>query len=267
MAFPALYLLFAALLFDIPLNQCLRLLLSPSYYLLSLLAMLAGYGLWEMRRWAWYLFLATNIFMVYGNAVLVSNYGESHNRVLAFIFSVVVVIALIYRMAREIRVPYFFPKIRWWESNPRYRLVVPTSVRRDSGESFAAEILDLSMGGCFVKLRNDLGEHEALALEFSIFGQPVKALGTVVWRTQSTVTHPKGVGVKFGPLPRIERRTLRAINIRLKKMTAFYRSSRYLISPEEFFKRYQSLQTEQLVVSRKERRQAAIENDDAASEE
>ena len=254
MAFPAVYLLFTALLFDIPINQCVRILLLPSYYLLSLLGMISGFGLWEMRRWAWYLFIITNVLAAYANAVLVSNYGESHNRGLAFLFSLFMVIGLIYRVGREIRVPYFFPKIRWWESNPRYRLVVPTQIKRESGEAIEAEILDLSIGGCFIKLRHDLIQDEALSLDFSIFGQPINALGTVVWRTHSTVTHPKGVGVKFGPLPRIQRRTLRAINQRLKKMTAFYRSSRYLVSPEEFFKRYQEMQGEQLVVSKKERR-------------
>ncbi|OFZ54608.1 MAG: hypothetical protein A2428_06105 [Bdellovibrionales bacterium RIFOXYC1_FULL_54_43] len=243
LAFPVLHILLAGVLFDIPFNLCIGILLSPFYYVVASAAVAVGYGLWEMRRWAWYLFVITNFLIGYENAVMANLYGESHHKVLAFLGSVVVLILVTYRVGREIRVPYFFPKIRWWESDPRYRLSVPVSLNRRIGEVIEGEIMDVSMSGCFVKLRGDLDIDEDVSVGFSVFGYLVNCHGTVVWRTQSTVTHPKGIGIKFRNLGRTEKRHLRAINRRLRKIAALYRRSRYLLNQEEFLKRLQEIES------------------------
>lgn len=245
MAFPLGYVLGATLLFDIPGQSCVSMLLSPSYYVVSALAFAAGYGIWEMRRWSWYLFVVANLAILYENALILGEYSASHHKTLAFAIVLVGIVGIVFRVAREIRVPYFFPKIRWWESDPRYRLSVPVSVSRGDAAAgaLAAEIMDLSLGGCFVKLRQEIREDEAVALEFTIFGEPIVCEGVVVWKTQSTVTHPRGVGIKFTSLGRKERRSLKMITRRLKKISAFYRRSRYLLNQDEFLKRLEELES------------------------
>lgn len=249
MAFPVVYLILVALLFDIPFRDCARLLLSPLFYLLCVISVVSGYGLWEMRRWAWYVFLVANVLICYSNALLVSNYSQSHHKILAYTVACLILLGVLKRVAQEVRVPYFLPKIRWWESNPRYRLTVPVQITRADGGSIAGEILDLSLGGCFIKLRSEVLQDENLMVNFTVFGQPIQGPGVVVWRTQSTVTHPKGVGVKFGNLTRPQRKALKAITQRLKKIASLYRSSRYLMSQEEFIKRLDELQNASLDVA------------------
>ncbi len=243
MGFPIVYIVGTAILFDIPGNRIGRILLSPWYYLVSLVAVAAGYGLWEMKRWAWYLFVGANIMIAYQNAIFLNDYSESHHKGVAFAFSILMLAGLIYRLAREVRVPYFFPKIRWWESDPRYKLSVPAIFSRTGSTPIEGQILDLSMGGCFIKLRTDIKEHEDIELQFTVFGEKVHCSGTVVWRTQSTVTHPRGAGVKFHSLTRHERRTLKQIYRRLRKISAFYRRSRYLLNQDEFMKQLEKIET------------------------
>ena len=252
LGFPIVYLFFVALIFDVPASQCMRVLLSPSYYLLCILAVVTGYGLWEAKRWAWYVFLVTSVLIAYANAVVAVQYSESHHKFLAFLSSVIVLGFIIYRVGREMRVPYFLPRIRWWESDPRYRLSAPVKVSKADGAAVDGEIMDLSMGGCFVKLRHDVAQHESISVIFSIFGVEINCTGVVVWCTPGTVTHPRGIGVKFGPLQRNNRRLLRAITNRLKKIATLYRSSRYLLDQEEFTKRLEALQSEKLNILRPE---------------
>ncbi len=230
-------------MFDIPANYCLRILLSPVYYVVSLLAMLVGYGLWEMKRWVWYTLVLVNILLVYENAIWVNDYGENHHKLLAFLTSSVFIALITYWVSSEIRVPYFFPKIRWWESDPRYRLSVPVALKRNDGVLINGDILDLSMSGCFIKLRSDISRDEEVSLDFLVFGYGIKCNGVVVWCTNSTVTHPRGIGVKFLAMERVDRRRLRLINRRLKKMAAFYRRSRYLLNQEEFLKKMAEIET------------------------
>jgi hypothetical protein len=260
MAFPMAYILLCAMLFDVPARACVRVLLSPWYYILSALAITVGYSLWEMKRWGWYVFVGVNLLIAYQNAVMVNEYGETHHKALSFIFSIVMLGLIVYRVAREVRVPYFFPNIRWWESDPRYRLSVPAKMERADSPFLAGDILDLSMGGCFMKLRSDLKQDENVVLSFTIFQVTVRCEGTVVWRTQSTVTHPKGIGIKFMELDRDQRRALKIITRRLKRISDFYKRSRYLLNQEEFVKRLQELENTpvKMKASRKAKRAQVV---------
>lgn len=243
LAFPVVYLIYAAVLFDIPARHFVRILLSPFFYFLSILAIITGYGLWEMKRWAWYAFVLVNILLVYENAVLVANFAESNHKFVAYLVSLFVIAAVIRRVSREVRVPWFLPKIRWWEVNPRYRLTSSVKLARKDGPAVDGEILDISMGGCFIKTRVDLIPDETILLQFSLFKHVIECSGTVVWRTQSAVTHPKGVGVKFQPLSKPQKRAMRAITSRLKRIGTLYRRARYLMSQEEFIKRLDELES------------------------
>ncbi len=242
MGFPILYIPVAAVFFDVSAKTCGSVLLSLKYYVLSFAAAMVGYALWEMKRWAWYLFVIVNVLIVYENSLMAFHYGESLHPVLAFLFSVLTVLLLTYQVGREIRVPYFFPKIRWWETDPRYRLSVPVTVTRSTGALLSADIMDLSRGGCFIKLRNELGQDEEVALSFTVFNIPLKCEGVIVWRTRSTVTTPKGVGIKFTDLGRAEKRSLRVVSNRLKKVSALYRKSRHLMNQEEFLRKLEEIE-------------------------
>jgi hypothetical protein len=238
----------AAILFDIPAEVCVRILLSPSYYLVTFTALAVGYGFREMKRWSWYVFLVANGLIMYENAILAHDYGVSHHKFFAFLISVAIQGGVMYQVAREVRVPYFFPRIRWWESNPRYKLSVPVKVLRgvssvEDRSMAEGEILDISAGGCFVKARADFELHESLELRFRVFGHDLDCRGTVVWATQSTVTHPKGVGVKFDVLTRAERRTLRIVTRRLRKMTALYKNSGKAENPDEYLKTLEEMES------------------------
>lgn len=241
LAFPVVYLFIVVLLFDIPPSRLLAILLSPSFYFVSLLAMIVGYSLWEMHRWGWYLFVATNVLIAYQNAVLLNEYGETHHKFLSFMVFLGGLLAISYRVAREVRVPYFFPKIRWWESNPRYRLAVPVKVTQ-LGQEFEGQILDVSAGGCFVKLREEITQHEAVKLQYSVFGFDMECEGIVVWRSESTVTRPKGVGVKFTVLTREQRRVLRQITLRLRRIASLHRRARDVLSEADLQKRIQEIE-------------------------
>jgi hypothetical protein len=252
LCFPVVYIVITATLFDIPLKRCVGILLSPFYYIVCALVMLTGFGILEMRRWSWYLLIISQVLVTYENAILVQGYAESHHKVFAFLLSILCQIGLIYRIAQEIRVPYFFPRIRWWESNPRYRLSVPVQFTDKSGKMFEGEILDLSATGCFIKFREDLARDELVSLRFKVFGHEIQTDGTIVWCAHSTVTHPKGAGVKFNVYHKSQKRSLRLIHRRLKKMADFYRRFRYLMSQDEFLTQMEKMESATLTAPQSE---------------
>jgi hypothetical protein len=252
MGFPIAYVVIAALLFDMTFASCIHLLLSPMFYIVSLIAVFSGWGLWEMHRWAWYILSVANIAILYQTAVVMNQYSESHQRLTAFLLSVLTILLLFLRVSKEIRVPYFFPKIRWWESDPRYRLAVQSEItRKVSEEKLNGEILDLSTTGCFIKTRIELKTDEPISVQFELFKLPVQCDGIVVWKSGSTVTHPKGVGVKFSSPERQAKRHLRMMTKRLKAIAQLYRTSRYLVTSEEFGRKLEELESRSFTKKKK----------------
>ena len=246
--FPVVYIILVAILFDIPLHSCATILLSPFYYIVSFCALTAGYGLWEMRRWSWHWFIAAQILVTYENAIFIVNYATSHHKILAYLLSLVLQVIVYFRVRQEVQVPYFFPRIRWWESNPRYRFSFPVTVahKTNGGEnsnsiSLAGEVLDLSVAGCFVKLRNDLAEDEIVLLTAKLYGHDISCEGVIVWLSTSTVTSPKGIGVKFVNLNREQKRSFRLMVRNIKKISTLYRRYRYW-DPDEFNRRLEEIE-------------------------
>lgn len=266
LGFPVLYLVFAGLLFDVPGSGLANLLLSPGYFVLSALAVFCGYGFWEMKRWSWPLFLLTNLLIGYENAVVVATYGQTHHVWLSFLFSLLVILLITLRVTREVRVPYFLPRIRWWESNPNFRLSVSSqfgkerrrgsSPEPDGGhdKTYQADILDLSMNGCFLKSQEDMALDQGVWVKFTLFGVAFHCPGVVVWKAHSAVTHPKGLGVKFGAMPRSEKRLLRLVDLRLRRISRFYRTNRYWLSNEDFAARMHELQSRPVTDSKSEKK-------------
>jgi len=241
--FPVSYGLVIAILFDVPFRLFSSIYFSPIFWVVYLCAMVSGYGLWEMRRWSWALFLTSNILIAIQTSVIVSRYAETNNRWLAFAMVVVGIAALVYRVRREVRVPYLLPQIRWWESDPRYRLSVPVQLVRKDNKGLKGDILDISQGGCFVKLKDRVYQDEMLALVFHVFGQVIRCDGSVVWRTAGGVTHPRGIGVKFMPLDRSQKRRLRVATQRLRRILKLYSKSKGKSGSERFFQWLEELRT------------------------
>lgn len=245
--FPVGYLLFVAIAFDVPLSSVGELLLSPGYYLVALASVVVGFGILEMRRWSLYAYFIANFMIAYETAYVAVALSESHNTILAYGVCLVGHAAIMVHVFRSLRVPYLYPKIQWWESNPRYQLSVPVQVKQsDSGSSknVKGKILDIGMKGCFIQLDVEVTHGSAVGLAFEVFGQTIECKGVVAWKTLATVTHPRGIGVKFERLQRHQKRRLRMAEQRLKRVLALYRRSRGKRENDDLLMRLDSLQEE-----------------------
>jgi len=223
--FPVFYFAFAAIVFNLPLKNFGKLLLSPYFWFVCALAFFAGVGLKKMRRWLWVVFLLANFFIIIYNWKLAYNLGAPNHPYLSFWASFVVIFILVYRVRKRVRVPYFLPSIRWWESNPNHRFSLPVVINCRNQGTFSGEVLDLSLQGCFIKSRDDMLLYEPVQVSFVLFKKELSFQGRIVWKTGSSITNPKGVGIKFEALGRREGRRLRWIERRLRRLSWYYFTS------------------------------------------
>jgi hypothetical protein len=240
-AFPVTFLVALSILFVIPGVELTKILLQPSYYLLSIGGIVTGLGLWDARRWSWYAMRAMSLAMAYSSVVLLVHYGETPQPIPAFFGCIFLIWLLDRAISSELRVPYFMPQISWWESNPRYQIRFPVRVTGARGEVLEGQILDLSLDGCFIKMRPEIQEQTEVTVECELFGKFWASPGVVVWQTFGAVTFPRGLGIKFRPLEKQSRRALKAATIRTRRLDALYRRGRFLMTEEELKKNIDKL--------------------------
>jgi len=212
-AFPLVYPSFTAMLFQFGSKGVVSLGLSPFFYLTSALWVASGIGIQTLRHWSWYTFGVAEALTVYLNAwSLVAN-SESEYKVFAFGVILLVQYLAFKLVARELRVPYLFPRIKWWESGIAGMHHVQARILHPRGPEgvFEAQLLDVSPKGCFLKIPVDFGFGEAVRIRVAAYEQEIDLPGIIVWNAKSSVTHPKGIGVQFGVLERAQRRKLRQI--------------------------------------------------------
>ena len=125
------------------------LLSAPFYVIIAL-------GFLFVRKWSWYTSISGTA------ALLVLNSIEMFRQ--SFLSGVYLLIANIILLftgfalfRKELMAPYFFPRLRWWESEERIRTQLLGDLRL-GGDSFHGEISDISLSGCFVELSDPVDE-------------------------------------------------------------------------------------------------------------
>ena len=182
-----------------------------------------------MKHWSWGTFLAALFFTTYLNALNLVNYSESQTKGLAFIATLLIEGYVYLSISRHLRVPYLFPKIKWWESGLAAMHHLPIEVFHVSSPTGTSmgQILDLSPKGCFLKSPYEFEPFEKVKIRIETANQHIDIPGVVVWQSRSTVTHPKGIGIQFGELDRKKRGRLRVLARRFEKN----REEKRVISP------------------------------------
>jgi Tfp pilus assembly protein PilZ len=146
----------------------------------------------RVRQSGWYAVVAYAIYTLVANAV---TYQQTHRALSRFfLFSTAGIACVLVFLRREIRSPYFNPRLRWWESPARYRLQLGVTIAGRA--SFSTTTFDISERGCFIATDEAFKTGERVDLTLDVGGASVRAPGSVAWVSDGR-HHPKGIGIRF----------------------------------------------------------------------
>ncbi len=174
----------------------------------------AAYGIFRVRRWGWNLVVGHMLFLLIANVVLAIKLGELNNQ-LFIQLNLSLVFLLWYFLRSSVRSPFHNPALRWWErQNARYGATFEVPLRKGSDPALSVDGINLSSGGCFVRLADDqnvaLHDRVEVELKYDEF-EPFHARGRVTWVTGGSEFNPKGAGVAFSRPDRANRLLLKAV--------------------------------------------------------
>jgi Tfp pilus assembly protein PilZ len=126
-----------------------------SFYEWCILAVfpVVAFGIWRVTRWGYVACLTFAGFLVLHNTYWYFT-NQAYSPYVVLLFQLVTFAIVGVFVQKHVMAPYFNPKIRWWENDPRYKVNLTAELRQEQ-KIQNCQILDLSVGGCFAQSKKD----------------------------------------------------------------------------------------------------------------
>lgn len=161
---------------------------------------LAGVAIWICKKWSY------PIFLIIALETMASNFWSWKHHSAVYPLWVLVLVFVLdilfvgYFLVPAVRVVYMDPKLRWWESKPRFvaRIRTTLTLADKADKKATAMITDISEGGVFIKCATPLELNQPIHLQFSIFGKRYALTGKAVYtRIINPKINQQGYGIQF----------------------------------------------------------------------
>ena len=132
-----------------------------------------------------------------------------YNLIFLVLFNITLAIVAGILFRKHIIAPYFNPQLRWWETEPRYKMDVYSDLTSDS-KMLRGEILDISNSGFLLELGHDITLGKIYTFSIQCMRHLIKVQGRVMRRSFSDEEYNR-FGIMFVKLTAPKKNKLNAI--------------------------------------------------------
>lgn len=194
---PFFNLIFDALWAGVPFLHYVQLFFMPhnfsKHWFHFLAPMIAGGMIYLCRKWSFLVYVTIMVALAFVSYASYSTRWDLYNPtplILAYVLNIGFVT---YFFLPAVRNVYFDPRLRWWETSPRYQTQIDCSFLIGS-ESFPGNIGNFSQSGLFIKSERVPDDHSIIRLEFAFENLQCQFQGQVIHHAKLL---SKGFGVQF----------------------------------------------------------------------
>ena len=155
-----------------------------------------GVGVYMVRKWGWYLFLAFSLLLIFYNLFVYKFLNPNYSFSTVMLFIIITTVISAFFLRRNVYAPFFNPRLRWWEIATRYRVPLNTVLLTKEG-AIACKTVDISETGCFVDTHEELPVGSQVMLEFRCDDIEINCLGKVVHHRSGNHEALTGYGIMF----------------------------------------------------------------------
>ena len=177
---------------------------KPTYMLLNIALWLATlplcYGLFKVKRWAWFYFVVHAILVITMSLFSVVSIKEDIDVQprfnIVFFLNLLVLIPMILFTKKEIRMPYLNPRLKWWEQSKRVKHNVKVVFQNEDFDTF-----DISESGAFIldtENKIKVYPEDIIPISLALDNKIIKCYCEVIWINQGNRENlPNGMGIRF----------------------------------------------------------------------
>jgi hypothetical protein len=212
---PALSVTLSAWKLQTPINHFLWMLLrygtASQLFELFGTSLIAAIAIFAVKRWSYPVFLAIFAWGAYSNFSVWHQYPQVYS--LATLLSVNIInLGLVsYFLLPEVSAAYFNPRLRWWESKPRFHVEMKGMLKYDPPDARGArfqevKLVDISEGGVYAHIPEPLSLGQVVALNFTVHHVKLSPIGKIVHQGRG---EDHGYGIQFTEMAQEDHRALK----------------------------------------------------------
>jgi hypothetical protein len=172
---------------------------------------IAAFAIFSVKRWSYPVFLAIFSWDVVNNFIVGTQYSQVYSTLTVVLVNAVNIVLVSYFLLPAVRAAYFNPRLRWWESKPRFRIDIPGALKFETesepGSRFqSVHVTDISEGGVFILAESKLMLGQKVSLTFALHHVKVAPIGKVVHQGRGGAL---GYGIQFTEMEVVEHRALK----------------------------------------------------------
>lgn len=164
----------------------------PPYFLIFYVAlpMLAGIFIFVCKRWSYFAYLVCIIIIMASNVFSFYSHRSWTTFFLLLFVLLIDILLVAYFIVPSVKKLYLDPRMRWWESKPRYKYAQTGHI-----ENKPITITNISEGGLLFSSDLDFPVGNDLEIIWQDAGKEFKAIGEVVYKIKAA--EPPANGFKF----------------------------------------------------------------------
>ena len=175
---------------------------------------ISAVALYSVKKWGWYLFLGCVLVLI-GYNIFVYFHNPRYSLSVLIIFNVVLAVVAGIFFRKHVIAPYFNPRLRWWESKPRFKIDIHAEIMLDN-QKRSGDILDFSSSGFFMAFENTLSIGKVYSFNLKCLKHSVNVSGKVMRKSTGKEEY-NGFGIMFFRLTDLEKTGINLIIKDLEK--------------------------------------------------
>ncbi|MGZ3803952.1 MAG: PilZ domain-containing protein [Pseudobdellovibrionaceae bacterium] len=196
----------------------------PLFFTYVLLPPLGGIFIYICHRWSYWCYVACLGFIFIGNIYGFWTSMNWINFATLFVILLLDALAVAYFVVPAVRRLYFDPRMRWWETAPRYNFDIQGTM--DGHKSF---IKNISVGGALIETEKLYSEGQGVEVKWSYGELSFSVPGKIVY--QRKMNSLFGCGVRFDQTSSVEK----AMNQLIARLHKEGKKMRNRPGPEDSF--------------------------------
>jgi len=160
---------------------------------------LGGIALFQMKKWSLPIFITVQLYSIITHLAYEKYtwpYLSEKPLVYSIMLLIINILLIAYIMLPDLRRIFFDKRTRWWETSTRYFINIPCKMTLiSSGESFACQLINISITGMFIESSINLSEKTPLFVKFEYLDTNYSMNGQLIHI--HSINFKRGLGIKF----------------------------------------------------------------------
>ncbi len=183
---PLIYILTASFTYEIPISATAREIFTLNTGMrnieLFFLPPILGALIYLMRKTGYYFVILSSIYLIIRGILAFIDSNETDPVLPIILTNALSLFVVAYFSKRRIRDLHLNPRLRWWETSPRYIVNLKASLTRIGANPTKAHLQNIAVGGAGVESpESGFLTEEMIYVEFQHEGTEYRLSGRVVW--------------------------------------------------------------------------------------